>query len=518
MTKSSSHQSTLINALLDAQLYEHPVEKIELIETHISWVILTGPYAYKIKKPLNLGFLDFSTLNKRKQCCEEELRLNRRTAPDIYLEVITINGSPEDPRLATDGEIIDYAVKMNQFPQQSQLDRVLKRNNLTTAIIDDFAQMIADFHQQAAVADVTTEYGNSEYVLDPIYENFTQIREHIDDETCHKIIDDIEKWLKNKYQSFLPLLEERKKSGFIRECHGDLHLRNLAWINTKPVAFDCIEFNPRLRWIDVISDIAFLVMDLHARKHLNLAQHFLNAYLEITGDYMGIKLLPFYTIYRALVRAKVDSISISQNKAANIDSKYRESEFYTYLNLAKSYMQKPPVKLIINHGVSASGKSTFSQNLLHFMPVIRIRSDLERKRMANLKLSANAQAASEKNIYAVEFSEKVYDELALLSETIIDSGYSVIVDATFLDKSKREQFKTLASTKKVDFVILSYDIPEDILRKRISKRTHDASTADISVLDRMLLNFKPLDENEKTYSYTINTDTTAESIASLINN
>ena len=518
MTKSSSHQSILVNALLDAQLYNHPVEKIELIETHISWVILTGSYAYKIKKPLNLGFLDFSTLNKRKQCCEEELRLNRRTAPDIYLEVITINGSPENPRLATDGEIIDYAVKMNQFPQQSQLDRVLKRNELTTSIIDDFAQMIADFHQKAAVADTTTEYGNSEYVLDPIYENFTQIRENIDDEKCHKIIDEIEQWLKNQYQSFLPILEERKKSGFVRECHGDLHLRNLAWIDSKPIAFDCIEFNPKLRWIDVISDIAFLVMDLHARKHLDLAQHFLNIYLEITGDYIGVKLLPFYMIYRALVRAKVDSISISQNQAANIDSKDKVKELYTYLNLAKSYIHKSPVKLMINHGVSASGKSSFSLNLLHFIPVIRIRSDVERKRMANLELSANAQAASEKNIYTVDFSKNVYDKLALLSEAIIDSGYSVIVDATFLDKSKRNQFKKLATTKKVDFIILSFDIPEDILRKRISKRTLDASTADISVLDRMLLNFKPLDEDEKTYSYTINTDTTAESIAALINN
>lgn len=517
MTVSTTQDNRLINALLDPQVYEHAVDEIKLVETHISWVILTGPYAYKIKKPLDLGFLDFSTLDKRKQCCEEELRLNSRTADDIYLDVITINGTTEKPRLSAEGDIIEYAVKMHQFPQQSQLDRVLLRNELTPSILDSFARMIADFHQTVNVAGRMTEYGNGQQVLDPVNENLTQIRERIKDNTCDKLIDEIEQWIQAKYQTLLPLLEKRKQSGFIRECHGDLHLRNLAWIDNKPIAFDCIEFNPFLRWIDVISDIAFLVMDLQSRNQFNMSQQILNAYLEVTGDYTGIKLLSFYMMYRALVRAKVDAISLAQTHVTDIDNKDTENELYTYLNLAKSYSQPSSARLIITHGVSASGKTTFSQKLLQLIPAIRIRSDVERKRMANMKTSNHSNAAGKIDIYTKEFSDRVYNKLVLFSESIIDSGYSVIIDAAFLDKSKREQFKNLANTKKVEFIILDFTASEDILRERIIQRTQDASDADISVLETQLLNLQPLDEFEQAYSYTISANTAAIDIASLIN-
>ena len=516
MNSSTAQDHPLINALLNANVYDHTVDKIELIETHISWVILTGPYAYKIKKPVNLGFLDFSSLDKRKQCCEEELRLNKRTSTDVYLEVISINGSAENPQLSTDGEIIEYAVKMNQFPQQSQLDRALLNNKLSTEKLDAFAHMIADFHQSTDVADISTQYGDAHHVLEPMNENLTQIRERIQDKNCHHILDELELWLQLKYESLRPLLDKRKQSGFIRECHGDLHLRNLAWVNNKPIAFDCIEFNPYLRWIDVISDIAFLVMDLQARNQTELAQRFLNTYLEATGDYSGVQLLSFYMMYRALVRAKVDAINMTQSHVSSIDTGDVTNELYSYLNLAKSYTQATPVKLIITHGASASGKSTFSQQLLQYIPCIRIRSDIERKRMAGALISDKTQITADENIYTEEFTNKLYAKLALLSETIIDSGYSVIIDAAFLNKRKRDQFRELAEKKNVEFVILSFSFPEEVLRQRISKRTGDASDADLSVLETQLLNYQPLNKYEQTYSHVIDNETIAKNIAKLL--
>jgi len=516
MPTASTLDNTLINALLNSQVYDHDVEQIKLVETHISWVILTGDFAYKIKKPLSLGFLDFSSLEKRKHCCEEELRLNRRTAPDIYLEVVTINGTKEKPQLSSNDETIEYAVKMKQFPQQSQLDCVLLNNRLTPEVVNAFAQMIADFHQSAAVADSSSEYGNDYHVLEPVNENLQQILDRVKDDNCYTTIKQLEQWIKASHKTLLPLINKRKEMGFIRECHGDLHLRNLAWIDHQAIAFDCIEFNPYLRWIDVISDIAFLVMDLQARNETALAQQFLNSYLESTGDYNGTQLLSFYMVYRALVRAKVDAISMTQTHTSSINDNDAKIEFYSYLNLARSYTQKHPIKLIILHGVSASGKTSFSQKLLNFIPAIRIRSDVERKRIFKLKIKDNTHASPGKDIYTKEISIKLYDKLEQLSKMVINAGYSVIIDAAFLEKDKRDQFKALAKSQNAEFFILSFTVSDDILRQRITQRTGDASDADLSVLETQLLNFRPLERSEKTYSHSINTNTSAKNIAFII--
>lgn len=504
---ASQHQETiLITALLKSRAYNHPTGEIKLIETHISWVILTGTYAYKIKKPLNLGFLDFSSLSKRKQCCEEELRLNSRTATGIYLEVVSINGTAESPGLAGDGDIIEYAVKMKQFPQQCQLDHLLLSNKLTTSELKEFANMVANFHQSTSVAETNTKYGGPNQVLEPVNENIFQIRNRVKDIDCNKALNKLEQWIKQQEKELFPLFNLRKSSGFIRECHGDLHLRNLAWIDNKPVAFDCIEFNPYLRWIDVISDIAFLIMDLHSRNQFELSQCFLNSYLEITGDYEGIKLLPFYSIYRALVRAKVDAINMTESHVSNIDLNHEKKELFSYIKLAKSYTEQQPVKLIITHGVSGSGKTTFTQSLLQAIPAIRIRSDIERKRLAGQKKVNKVRIDQKKNIYTKEFTDFTYKKLEALAETIINSGFSVIVDATFLDKSKRDQFRNLANLKQVEFMILSFTAPEPILKKRISDRDNDESDADLNVLKSQLSIFKDLDSHELSYSHIINTE------------
>ena len=492
---------SLISSLMQGDIYDPPVEKCTLIETHISWVILAGPYAYKIKKSLNLGFLDFSTLEKRHFYCREELRLNKRLAPAIYLSVVPIVGTFTHPRWATGGEggseAIEYAIKMVAFPQQAQFDRLLAQGALRSWHIDILAGAIAAFHQQTEIAETDSMYGNPQVIYQPIEENFKQIREHVKNFEALRLLAEVEIWGLTAFNALQAIFVQRKSAGFIRECHGDMHLRNIAWVDDAPLVFDCIEFSPRLRWIDVMSDIAFLIMDLQDRKQPALAQRFLNNYLQHTGDYAGVCLLRFYQVYRALVRAKIDAIRAHQD---GIDEKERaeaESDFFNYLNLALTYIQPAGPLLIITRGVSASGKSTISQALAEQLGAIRIRSDVERKRLTGLKPENDGRAAVGKGIYSPETTRKTYSKLTELAAYIIDAGYSVIVDAAFLQYEERMQFKKLAESIKKPFIILECKTDPTILRQRITQRKDDVSDADLRVLQMQLSTWRPLCEDEQ---------------------
>ena len=294
----------LINNMQDRALYDHPVEVFEVIETHISWVLLTGQYVYKIKKPVNFGFLDFSTLEKRHLYCEEEVRLNRRLAPQLYIGVVAIHGTEEHPNIKSQGPVIEYAVKMKQFPQSTQLDRLLAEKGLDNAVIDKLAGKVARFHLAIDSVAKDSGFGDLEHIQQPVLDNFSHIRGCIDDKNVIPLLNKLEDWTKKKLKLLNETIQQRKDLGFIRECHGDMHLRNIALWNDEIIIFDCIEFNMNFYWIDVVSEIAFLVMDLEDRKHHAFARRFLNSYLEITGDYEGLRLLRFYKVYRAMVRAK----------------------------------------------------------------------------------------------------------------------------------------------------------------------------------------------------------------------
>lgn len=494
-----------ISSMLDPDVYDHPVENIELIETHISWVLLTGDFAYKIKKPVNFGFLDFSTLEKRRRCCEQELNLNRRLAPALYLEVVSISGTADKPVISGSGEVFEYAVKMAQFPQSSQLDHMLTAGELNAERMDTIARMIAEFHQTIQIADDSRDYGNRDMVYRPVKENFTQIGEHLNTKLYADTLSALQQWSRSEFVRLGPVFEQRKRDGFVRECHGDMHLRNLVWLDDGPTAFDCIEFNARLRWIDVISEVAFLFMDLQDRQQSHLANRFLNTYLEVTGDYAGLCVLPFYLCYRAMVRAKVDVLRLEQE---DIEDKEREqsfSEFESYLELATGYTQQTTPKLIIMRGVSASGKSTVSQKLLDVSRVIRIRSDAERKRLFDIALTDSASSDIDMGLYSKQASQKTYARLAELATDAISAGFSVIVDAAFLKHEQRKLFQTLAVRLSVPYVILEITAPEEILRKRIVERKHDVSDADFAVLDHQLLNWQPLHEDETSVVISVNT-------------
>ncbi len=504
-----------ISSLLHPDAYDHPVENIQLIETHISWVILTGPFAYKIKKPVNLGFLDFSTLEKRQFYCNEELRLNARFAPAIYLDVVPINGSEEQAVFSGSDKVIDYAVKMVQFPQQTQLDRMLAAGRLEAKQIDALADMVAEFHQHTDVASKNAGYGKPEKVFKPVTENFLLLQQLVTDDQAITRLTTLQSWSQSAFDTLKPVIEQRRLDGFIRECHGDLHLRNLVFINEKPVAFDCIEFDPELRWIDTISDVAFLMMDLQDRHQADFAQRFLNHYLERTGDYAALQILRFYLVYHAMVRAKVDAIRASQTGIDVAAQKEAQRASHSYLELAQTYLQKSKPMLIITCGMSASGKTTITQPLVEKLAAIRIRSDVERKRLFNLASDNDSSAAINAGIYSAEATHQTYHHLADLAELVLNAAYPVIIDAACLKYQQRELFRHLAVNNNVPFVILEFTARPDTLRQRITTRTKGASDADQTILEHQLLSWQPLHRDEQSNVITIDTESSTK-IGSLV--
>ena len=498
--------SPLIAALLDAAVYAHPVSDIQLIETHISWVILTGKFAYKIKKPVDLGFLDFSTLERRRHCCEEELRLNRRLAPDYYLAVIPITGSEQQPVPGGSGTAIEYAVQMKQFPTDQQLDILLQQGRLQPAQMDAVARLVADFHQQIVIAPTDSEYGEPAAICHAVQENFAQIGQYLQEHTPTALLDPLADWIEAACKRLTPLFSQRKADGFVRECHGDMHLRNLAWVDGRPLVFDCIEFNAQLRWIDIISEVAFLVMDLQDRGQPRLAWRFLNAWLEGAGDYAGMVLLRFYLLYRALVRAKVEAIRASQSGISDVEHAEVLEACNVYLQLAESYTTANRPVLIITRGVSASGKSTLTQPLLEQLGAIRIRSDVERKRLFGLVPGSKQQAEVGAGIYTAAAGQQTYDRLLELGREVLDAGYTVIIDAACLQLQQVARFRELADTQQLGFVILEFRASPDTLRERIARRTRGVSDADRTVLEHQLSNWQELPAEDQAHCIRIDTE------------
>ena len=270
---------SLIAALQNPALYPHPVDGFQVIETHISWVLLTGPYAYKVKKPVNFGFLDFTSLEARGHFCAEELRLNQRLTDDLYLEVLPVTGSAEAPQLGGEGPAIEYVLKMRQFPQNGLLSTLQANGELTTAHIDEMAEQIARFHLSAPKVPAGHEAGTPDSVMAPVRQNFEQIRPFLSDKADLLQLDALQAWAESSFERLKPLLAQRKAEGFIRECHGDIHLGNATVIDGKVVIFDCIEFNEPFRFTDVYADTGFLAMDLEDRGLKCLARRFISQYL-----------------------------------------------------------------------------------------------------------------------------------------------------------------------------------------------------------------------------------------------
>jgi aminoglycoside phosphotransferase family enzyme len=504
VTDAKTRHARLIRGLRMPRAYPHPVDRVELIETHISSVLLAGDFAYKLKKPVDLGFLDFSTLERRRFFCSEEVRLNRRLASRYYLGVVPVTGALDAPTLGGDGSALEYAVQMRRFPPGALLTECA----LDSAIVDTLAERIASFHARLPSVPADQSFGQPGVVIAPMRENFAQIRAAVHAPDVLLAADRLSRWTELQFRRLRPRLEQRRREGFVRECHGDLHRRNIALVDGEPVIFDCIEFNPALRWIDTVSELAFLVMDLREAEETALARRLLNHYLELSGDYGGLALLRFYQVYRAMVRAKVIGIRLSQGQLEPDERADACAELHKYLRLARRILVRQRPRLIITCGLSGSGKTWLGGLLRERLPLIHIRSDIERKRLHGVPPDARTEQGPQTGIYSAEASRRTYARLAVLAGEIIDAGYSVMVDATFLKSEQRIPFLELAAKQGCRLTILALDAPAAVLRQRIASRLavgRDASEANLGILELQLRNREALTARERPFAIHLDT-------------
>jgi aminoglycoside phosphotransferase family enzyme/predicted kinase len=487
MTDPVQAHHALISALHNPALYPHPVDQITLLETHISSVLLAGDFAYKLKKPYDLGFLDFTTLPARKHYCEEELRLNRRFAPELYLEVVPISGTVYAPRLGGDGPAIEYAVKMRRFPAASLLTEVMARGELQPAQIDDLARDVADLHDRVAVAPPHSRFGTPESIHAHAAQNFAQIRPLLASDAQRDELNAVAHWTEESFRRLEPVFAQRQRNGFVREGHGDMHAGNMVVIDGRIRLFDCIEFNEAFRWIDVMSEVAFFVMDMVSHGRADIGYRFLNGYLEQTGDYAGLAVLRYYLVFRAVVRAKVAAMGGSQPDISENERLDAWQHYQHYMDLARRFYAADHPLLIVMHGLSGSGKSTVAARLAEQLGAIRMRSDVERKRLFGLKPLDKSAAAIPGGIYTREATERTYGRLHAMAREVLAAGFPVVLDATYLKRLERDAAREIAREGRWPCVVLSCQAAPDELRRRVTHRFAsgaDAAEADLRVLEQ----------------------------------
>lgn len=497
--------SGFIDSLMLPAAFAHAVGNVELIETHISWVILTDEYAYKIKKPIVLDFLDFGDLKRRKFFCEEELRLNRPWAPEIYLDVVPISVEDGQPQIAGEGVPIEYALRMRRFDQELLLDRQLESGALSVADMRELGVHVAERHLAAPIIDNSQRDRVVTLTKEFIRDNFCALEGFADDAELARL----RQWSEEELQNLEAKLWQRFDDGFVRDCHGDLHLANLVRLPGGITTFDCIEFNDDLRHIDVICDIAFLVMDLVARRRHDLATHFLNRYLERTGDYDGMSLLSLFFVYRCLVRAKVAAIRCQERDEASEQTSDRE-EVLRHCDMARRQIAKRVPILIVMSGLSGSGKTWVTDQLLTAMTAIRVRSDIERKRMFDLDETEDSLSGIGKGIYTADASHQLYQHLLSAARTSLAAGHNVILDAAFLRREEREAAVDIARRCMCVPVILQISAPVEVMRERIlvrESRAKDASEAGLAVLEHQVATAEPLTTEEQALAIVVENDT-----------
>jgi aminoglycoside phosphotransferase family enzyme/predicted kinase len=499
MATMSDALPPLITALLDPRCYPHASGRVEWVETHASWLLLAGDFAYKIKKAITLPFLDYGTLTQREAFCRAELALNRRLAPELYLDVVPIGGTSAQPLLGV-LPAIEWAVRMRRFDENGRLDRVAARDELLPAHLSELAATLCAFWQAATVAAADTRFGAPEQVLAAAQENFAELSQLMPP-TNQPQVEQLARWTEAEFAHRSADFAARKADGRVREGHGDLHLGNLVLIGGHVTPFDCIEFNEDFRWNDAISEIAFVWIDLLDHHRPGLAAWLLNAWLEIGGDFQALAVLRYYAVYRAVVRAKVAALRARQEDAAqgltDLDSAR------AYLQLALKIAVPPAPTLVITCGLSGSGKTTVSSaRLLDPMQAeagspVRLRSDVERKRLFGLAPHDSSNSAPDDGIYTREATTGTYARLHSLARDLLVAGWPVIVDAAFLRRVERATFRKLAAELGAGFGIIATAAPAEKLRRRLTERSGDASEATAAVLEKQLEWFEPLDEDER---------------------
>lgn len=499
---ASGPLSQALAGLLTARAYPHPVGAISVIETPISWVVLAGEFAYKIKRPVRYPFIDQRAAERRHWLCAEELRLNRRFAPQLYLEVCPIVRAGASVRVhlgspATEA-VIEYAVRMRRFAAADVLDRRLAEGRIAPQALETFGQALADMHSTLPSVTVDAPWGQPQSVRALLTGNLHECAAAAAVFDGRAAVMELRAALEQRLEEASPWMAIRRMTARVRECHGDLHSRNIVLWDGRLVPFDGLEYEPAFRWIDVADEIAFLSSDLAARGHTAHAHAFLAAYLERSGDYHACRVIRLYEAHRALVRAKVAALAAGLQR----DGGERESlraEYGRLIGHATAALSTRAARLVLMSGLSGSGKTWIARQLAHSLGALHLRSDVERKRRAGLGALERSDSGVAAGLYAAQVTEHVYDDLARDAYDGLTGGYTVIVDATLLRREDRRRFAQIGARALAPTLLVSCSAPLAVLRERLQARAaagQDPSEADVSVLEWQRQRLEPITADE----------------------
>lgn len=490
----------IIDDLLRPEAYPHEVAAVRLMQTHISWLLLTGPYVYKLKKPVDFGFLDYTTLERRRHFCFEEVRLNRRLSPEVYLGVVEVRRdaggrhSIEGP-----GETVEYAVKMVELPQEAALSVLLSSGRATEAMIDRLGALVAGFHLAAETNEEIAAYGRLEKVRFSIDENFAQTEPYLGRTIERSDWEALKGWSERFMAERAHLFAERVALGRIRDCHGDLHTQNVYFEDERIHVLDGIEFNRRFRFLDTTADLAFLLMDLDFRGFPAYGLRLLNTYLQFTSDYHLLGLLDFYRVYRAYVRGKIASFEFDMAGLPPARREEVRSRAADYFALARRYIERPArPALIATSGLIGSGKSYLARRVAERLGAVVVRSDAVRKVLSGASPAESRRAPFGEGIYGPQMTERVYGEMLRQAAFALAAGMPVVLDATYSRAAQREGVIRLGREGGWPVVFVHCGCRDEVIVERLLERAAKRGVSDAGpeLLERMRASFEEPQERE----------------------
>ncbi|MEJ2167648.1 MAG: AAA family ATPase [Desulfobacterales bacterium] len=504
----TNHQTEIFQAMAKAEFYPHAVSTVEQRETHISKVFLTGDYAYKIKKPVNLDFLDFTNLEKRKHYCRQEVALNKRLSNDIYLGVLPITFKNDRYYLSGPGEAVEYAVKMRQLPEELSMLQLVRNGKLETDFIQQLAHVLAGFYQNAAGGENINKIGSRKTVWVNSEENFRQTEQFVGDYLDGRMVQIIRAATRAFLTRRKALFDRRIKQRKIRDCHGDLRLGHIYFFNGIQI-IDCIEFNDRFRYADITSDLAFLAMDLDFERHPEIARRLTNFYLDYAKDEEMFILLDFYKCYRAYVRVKVNCFRLRDSDPAASRHAKILRETHRYLNLAYRYavqFTRPTIWVVC--GLPKAGKTATAEMMAKISSLGILQSDVVRKKLFNLPLDGTPDLPFEEGIYSKVSTALVYGQLLMLAQQEIEQGRSIILDAAFSLRHHREEALRLARDMDANIIFMECTASNETLKKRLSIRDVPLTNSNLRQqhYKRLCARFESLHELPDEMHIHINTD------------
>lgn len=504
--------SRLIDALSRPEAYADPVDAVEVHQTHISVVFLAGRHAYKIKKPVNLGFLNFRTLKRRRHFCEEEVRLNRRLAPAVYLGVVPIVWQ-DGVRVEGAGPVVEWAVKMQRLPEEATFQKRLQRGEVDADLVKKLAAKIAAFHRDADTSNDIARFGSFDVVAGNARENFAQAEGQVAHSVSRAVFERLRTLTEEHLRRHCATIVRRACPGVIRDTHGDLHLDHVYVFpeRTPPddlVIIDCIEFNERFRYADPVADMAFLVMDFAFHGRRDLGDAFAEAYFAAAGDGEARSLLPFYAAYRAVVRAKVEGVKLREREVPAFERREELTRAQAHWLLALAYLEEPARRpcLILIGGLPGTGKSTLARALADHVNFTVIRSDVVRKELAGIEPTAPATIAFEQGIYDSEWTERTYAECLRRAEVMLLEGHRVLVDANFREDGRRRTFLDAARRLAVPGLFVECRADPEVVRQRLQARRGDASDADWAIYEQAARAWEPSSPALAEYHFVLGTD------------